>query len=107
MKDTSKKVSISELEQLRAQVLEQQQQNAKLKLALQTVKTRKKTKSFRVENCATANNFHCSFSQFFNVEQLKLDYKELIVSDNDDECVFKQELRKKLITRMRDALSKA
>ena len=61
---------------------------------------------FRIESTQTANNFHISFNQLFSTEQMKTDYKDLIIDENDREVVFKVELKEKLKDRIIKALQK-
>jgi len=63
---------------------------------------------FRIESTQTANNFHISFNQLFSTEQMKTDYKDLIIENltNKREVVFKIELKEKLKDRIIKALQK-
>lgn len=74
-----------------------------LKVALNKARAINKQK-FRIETTQTANNFHISFNQLFTTEQIKTDYKDLIVSENDKEIVFNVALKDKLKDRIIKAL---
>ena len=95
IKTTIAPVTIDELQKLR-------EENNILKLALQKTKVRKVKKGFRPEGCKTPNSFHLSFASIFTTEELEARYPELIVSNSDEEVVFKDEIRKILISRIRE-----
>ena len=95
VKETTTAVTIEELQKLR-------DENNILKLALQKTKVRKVKKGFRPEGCKTPNSFHLSFASIFTTEELEARYPELIVSNSDEEVVFKDEIRKILISRIRE-----
>ena len=85
----------------------------KLEIALQRIKEledkvkKSKSETFRIESTKTANNFHLSFNQVFDVDDIKERYKELIVStDDNNSTVFKNELRQRLLIEITDALKK-
>ena len=90
-------VTIDELQKLR-------QENDLLKLALQKSNKRKTRKGFRPESCSDPNNFHLSFSSIFTTEELEIQYPELIVSNTPELVVFKDDLRKVLIARIKKAV---
>lgn len=94
---TEQKTTLSEVEQLK--------QNMKvLQIALNKARAVTKQK-FRIETTQTSNNFHISFNQLFTTEQIKTDYADLIISENEKEIVLSVSLKDKLKDRILKALN--
>ena len=49
--------------------------------------------TFRIETTKTHNNFHVSYNKLLDISDVKVKYKHLIVSESDDEIVFKESLK--------------
>ena len=75
------------------------------KLALKKAR-QSKEKKFRIETTQTANNFHISFNQLFDINYVKEKYKGLIISETEHEIVFKVELKDCLKDEIINALNK-
>jgi len=95
----------NENKEVKTEVETLKEQMKALQFALNKARAIVKQK-FRIESTQTANNFHISFNQLFSTEQMKTDYKDLIIDENDREVVFKVELKEKLKDRIIKALQK-
>ena len=93
----------------------------KLQIAMQRIKEledkvkKSKSETFRIESTKTANNFHLSFNQVFDVDYILTKYKDLnvlvdkdnkAITDDKNSYVFKNELRQRLLIEITDALKK-
>ena len=99
--NTNNEKVITQEEQIKT-LLEQQKV---LQIALNKARAVNKQK-FRIETTQTSNNFHISFNQLFTTEQIKTDYKNLIIEETEKEIVLKVALKNVLKDRIIKALNK-
>jgi len=98
-------VSIEQLQKLYDDTQKELEQEKAKNIVLAKQKTRATSKQhFRIKNCSTHNNFHLSFNQLFVSESLAIEFKSLILTQDESEVVFKDELRTILKARILEAL---